>query len=233
MSEPSATDSQNNTIVPAESKVVKMSGVQLRVSLGKDVVIRIPGVEQSYRGKIVGYDPYDYLIASVRMPSKVRKSLSMGGQIIVKYILQGTVYGFKTHVQNAITSPTSLIFFDYPSVIEKVDLRRDTRTSCSIQSTLQTEKTEHECLIVNISLTGCQVSVQAGTRDPISNITTDDALVVFVNLGAEGTLKLPIAVRNIKRKKGLLILGTMFLDLNDKEEERIKQYLDRMGRLTR
>ena len=233
MPEPSATDSQNNTIVPGESKVVKLSGVQLRVSLGKDVVIRVPGVLQSYRGKIVGYDPYDYMIASVRMPSKVRTSLSLGGQIIVKYILQGTVYGFKTHVLNAITSPTSLIFFDYPSFIEKVDLRRDTRTHCSIQSTLQTEETEHECLIVNISLTGCQVSVQAGTRDPISNITTDDALVVFVNLGAEGTLKLPIAVRNIKREKGLLILGTMFLDLNDKEEERIKQYLDRMSRLTR
>ena len=227
------TERAENMLAPAAAKVLKMPGVQLRVSLGKNVVIRVPGAEHSYRGRIVGFDPYDYLIASVRLPGRIREQLALGGQIIVKYIHQGTVYGFKTEAYNAITSPTSLIFFAYPSVIEKVELRRDTRAKCNIGARLQSEEDEYECMIVNISATGCRATVHAGTRDPMARLEVGDTLVAFVNLGTEGTLKLPIVVRNIKREQGLHIIGAMFLDLNDIEEERIGKYLERMRRLSR
>jgi c-di-GMP-binding flagellar brake protein YcgR len=223
----------DNVIAPAEAKVRKMPGVQLRVSLGKNVVIRVPGADCSYRGRIVGLDPYEYLIASVRMPARIREQLALGGEIIVKYIHQGAVYGFKTTTFNAITSPTSLVFFAYPSSIEKVELRRDSRTKCNIDGMLRSEEGEYECMIVNISATGCRATVRAGTRDPIARLEVGDPLVAIVNLGTEGTLKLPIVVRNIKREQGLHIIGAMFLDLNDIEEERIGTYLERMRRLSR
>jgi c-di-GMP-binding flagellar brake protein YcgR len=210
-----------------------MPGVQLRVSLGKNVVMRIPGADHSYRGRIVGLDPYEYLIASVRMPGRVREQLALGGQIIVKYIHQGTVYGFKSTAFNAITSPTSLVFFAYPTVIEKVELRRDSRTKCNIGGMLRSEEGEYECMIVNISATGCQATVRAGTRDPMARLEVGDTMVAIANLGTEGTLKLPIVVRNIKRERGLHCIGAMFLDLNDIEEERIGTYLERMRRLSR
>ncbi|EGB15243.1 type IV pilus assembly PilZ [Pseudodesulfovibrio mercurii] len=221
------------SIAPAETKVLTMPGVQLRVSLGKDVVIRVPGADHSYRGRIVGFDPYDYLIASVRLPGRIRRQLALGGQMIVKYIHQGTIYGFRTTAYNTVTSPTSLVFFAYPSVIEKVELRRDTRTECNIDGALQAENGEYECLIVNISATGCKVSVRARARDPIARLKVGDTLVAIVNLGTEGTLKLPIVVRNIQREQGLHTIGAMFLDLNEAEEERIGNYLKRMRRLTR
>jgi c-di-GMP-binding flagellar brake protein YcgR len=220
-------------LAPAEAKVLKMPGVQLRVSLGKDVLIRLPGFDRSYRGRIVGFDPYDYLIASVRLPGRIREQLALGGQIIVKYIHQGTVYGFRTSVFNAITSPASLVFFEYPSVIEKVELRRDTRTRCNIDGKLQSEDVEYECLIVNISATGCKATVRAGARDPLTRLQVDDTLMAFVNLGAQGTLKLPVVVRNIRREQGLHTIGAMFLELNDAEEKRIGSYLERIRRLSR
>ncbi|OIQ49490.1 PilZ domain protein [Pseudodesulfovibrio hydrargyri] len=223
----------DNTIAPANAKVLKMPGVQLRVSLGKNVIIRVPGADRSYRGRIVGFDPYDYLIASVRLPGRIRDQLSLGGQIIVKYVHQGTVYGFKTTAFNAITSPTSLVFFAYPSVIEKVELRRDTRTKCNIDARLLAEDAEYECMVVNISATGCKATVRAGVRDPIARLEVGETMVAAISLGTEGTLKLPIVVRNIKREQGLHILGAMFLDLSDVEEERIGTYLERMRRLSR
>ncbi|WP_338668371.1 flagellar brake protein [Pseudodesulfovibrio methanolicus] len=223
----------DNMIVPAETRVLKMPGVQLRISLGKNVVIRVPGADHSYRGRIVGFDPYEYLIVSVRLPGRIRSQLALGGQIIVKYIHQGTVYGFKTTAYNTVTCPTSLVFFAYPSVIEKVELRRDTRTPCNIDGSLQAEDAEYECLIVNISATGCKATVRAGARDPIARLEVGDTLMAIVNLGTEGTLKLPIVVRNIQREQGLHIIGAMFLDLNEVEEERIGKYLARMRRLTR
>jgi len=227
------TEGAGNTLAPAKANVLKMPGIQLRVSLGKNVIIRVPGADSSYRGHIVGFDPYDYLIASVRLPGRIRDQLALGGEIIVKYIHQGTVYGFKTPTFNVVTSPTSLVFFAYPSTIEKVELRRDSRTNCNIDARLQAEDDEYECLIINISATGCKATVRAGTRDPMSRLEVGDALVAFVNLGAEGTLKLPIVVRNIKREQGLHTIGAMFLELNDIEEERIGTYLERMRRLSR
>lgn len=222
----------NNTIAPPATKVLKMPGVQLRVALGKDVVIRVPGAEQPYQGRIVGFDPYEYLIASVRLPGSIRQQLSLGGELIVKYIHQGTVYGFKTTTYKTVTSPTSLVIFAYPSVIEKVELRRDARTRCNLDGKIQAENGEYECMVVNISATGCKASVRARARDPLARLEVGDTLVVCVNLDAKGPLKLPIVVRNIQREHGLCTLGTMFLDLNESEEERIGIYLERMRRLT-
>lgn len=219
--------------VSADAKVMKMPGVQLSVAPGKDLVIRIPGMGRSYRGRIVGFDPYEYLIASVRLPADLRAELALGCQIIVKYIHQGTVYGFKTTVRNAVSSPASLLFFDYPTVIEKMQLRRDSRTDCNLDGTLYSDDGEHDCLILNISNTGCKVSVRAAARDPLADVETGAVLVVGVNLGTEGRVKVPVMVRNVKCGQGLLTLGSMFLDPTEDEEERIGRYLERMRRLTR
>lgn len=221
------------TLASKDTKVVMIPGIKMDISLGKDVVIRVPGHEHSYRGKIVGYDPYDYVIAKVRLPSRVRKELSLGGEIVLKYIKDGTVYGFKTTVHNAITSPSSLIFFDYPRVIEKIELRRKKRTACSIEGSLHAADGAHNCLVVNISETGCKISAHARSRDKISDTKVDDTLFVVMNLGSEGTLKVPIATRNVHQEHGVITIGAMFLDIMKEEEERIRKYLARVTKLTR
>ncbi|BCS88568.1 flagellar brake protein [Pseudodesulfovibrio sediminis] len=221
------------TAIAPDAQVAKIPGVNLNVALSKEVVIRVLGVDQSYKGKIVGYDAYEYIIAAVRLPSKIRKKLAFGGEIIVKYILEGTVYGFKTSVHNAVSSPTSLIFFDYPSVIEKIELRRESRIDVNLNGEVHANDGEHDCIILNVSETGCKLSVRASSRDPISNIKVEDTVMVVIDFGVEGALKLPIAVRNIKRGKGILTLGAMFIDINPNEEEVINKYLERVRRLTR
>ena len=231
--EAAPTETPRPTIVPEGSKVIKVPGVQLEIPLGKDVVIRVPGLEQSYRGKIVGYDPYDYIIASVRLPSTVRNDLTFGGQLVLKFVHRGTVYGFKAGVHNAITSPASLIFFDYPDVIEKIALRRTSRLKCNIDGQLQTLDNQFECMIVNVSETGCKISARAGSRDTLKTTKVGDTLVVSMTLGHFGTLKLPIAVRNLSREKGIMSMGAMFLDISKEEVGIIQKYLDKIARFTR
>lgn len=221
------------TISPEGSKVTKIPGVKLEVSLGKEVVVRIPGLEHNYRGKIVGLDPYDYIIANVRLPRATRKELSFGGKIILKYIHKGTVYGFRSHVHNAISSPAPLLFFEYPKVIERINLRRASRHKCSIYGGVHTTDGDFDCLITNVSESGCKISARASSRDPLSRTRVDDAMLVSMNLGNDGMVKLPIAVRNVSLKKGVLNLGTMFLDIQKEETQLIQNYLDKIERLTR
>ena len=229
-----ATNTETNppTIAPEGTKVIKVPGVQLDIPLGKEVVIRIPGLEASYRGRVVGYDPYDYIIAAVRLPAKVRKDLAFGGELILKYVHRGAVYGFRAMVHNAIASPASLIFFDYPDVIEKIGLRRTSRLDCNIDGKLQTLDKKCECLVVNVSETGCKLSARAGTRDPLRNTRTDETMVVSMTLGNFGKLKLPIGVRNVSLGKGIITIGAMFLDINKDETEMINKYLEKIERFT-
>lgn len=229
-----AAQADKQNISPANNaKVTRIPGVQLDVIPGKEVIIRLPGGRQSYRGKIVGFDPYDYIIAKVRLPQDVRQSLSFGGELILKYVHKGTVYGFRSPVLTAISSPAPLVLFGYPDVIERLALRRTSRMSCNIDALLHTTDDEVECMVVNVSETGCKVSARAGTRDMLQQAKVDDALIVAMNLGNAGTLKVAVAVKNITLEKGIINMGCMFLDISKSEMSIIQEYLDRISRLTR
>lgn len=217
---------------PDESKVRRIPGVQLNVKPGKEVVLRIPGRNQSYRGKVVGLDPYDYVIVKVRLPSAIRHELKYGGKVVVKYVQQGSIYGFRALVHNAISSPAPLLFFEYPDMIEKLDLRRTERTRCNIDGMLHTTDDEVECMIVNVSESGCKISARATSRDMLKNTQVDDALIVAMNLGNFGELKVAVAVKNITMEKGIISLGCMFLDITKDEMRTINDYLEKLNRLT-
>jgi len=217
--------------VPQDAKVTRIPGVQLNAAPGKEVIIRIPGREQSYKGKIIGLDPYDFVIVKVRLPSALREELMFGGTVVVKYVHQGTIYGFRAMVHNAITSPAPMLFFEYPEIIEKLDLRQTQRLDCSIDGSLHTTDDEVECMVVNVSETGCKVSARAGTRGVLQQTKVDDALIVSMNLGSVGELKVAIAVKNISLEKGIMSLGCMFLDITKDELTTIRKYLDKINRL--
>lgn len=219
-------------VIPEEAKVTRIPGVQLDVTPGKEVIIRVPGMKQSYRGKIVGMDPYDYIIAKVRLPSAIRRDLALGGELIVKYVHKGTVYGFKALVTNAITSPAPLIFFEYPDLIEKLALRRTSRMGCNIDSVLHTTDDEIECMVINVSETGCKISTRAGRNSLSQRTKVDDALIVAMNLGSLGELKVAVAVKNISHDKGIISMGCMFLDITKDEMNTIRDYLNKIARLT-
>lgn len=221
------------TVAPSEAKITRIPGVQLEVVPGKEVIVRVPGLKQSYRGKIVGFDPFDFIIAKVRLPSNVRNDLAFGGQLVMKYVHKGTIYGFKASVQNVVTSPSSLVIFDYPDMIEKLDLRQTSRHKCSIDAVLHTTDDEVDCLVVNVSESGCKISARAGSRSILTNTKVDDALIVSMNLGKAGELKLAVAVKNIFREKGIVYFGCMFLDISKQEMATINTYLDKLSRLTR
>jgi hypothetical protein len=110
----------------------KAAGFQLDISPGKDVAVLIPGSSSGYRGRIVGYSPYEYIIAQVRLPAAVRRDLTLGGQIVLKYVQKGTVYGFRAGVLNSLTAPAPLLIIEYPDSIEKIELRRNSRHRCQI-----------------------------------------------------------------------------------------------------
>lgn len=223
---------KGSSIAPSDSKVTRIPAERMNVSPGQSIVIRFPGAEHAYRGSIIGFDPFDYIIVQAPIPSALRSNLR-DEHIVLKYIRKGTIYGFTSSVRKSITDPAPLVFIDYPDFIEKIELRRDDRLDVSMDGILMTENGHHECRIENISLTGCKLSVAGRSRKEVAGIAIDDTLMVALNMGAEGVIKLPAAVRTLSPEKGAISMGAMFLDLNEYNAEILERYLERVRRLTR
>lgn len=212
-------------------RVTKVPGVNLEIGLGEEVVLRVADLDRDLKGRVVGLEPYEYIIAKARMSSEVRKSLSMGGRIVVKYILDGTVYGFRTDVLNVVAKPTSLIFFAMPNTVEKLELRKSKRYDCRIESTMHTRDADYEALVVNISTDGCMISTRCNVRDPLRDTDVDDTLVISMAMGSFGNVKIPVAVKNVSFKQGVITLGCMYLNIDQDELSVIEAYMDKLERL--
>ncbi|WP_250645520.1 flagellar brake protein [Salidesulfovibrio onnuriiensis] len=217
-----------------ENKIAKIAGVNLEVALGSDLVVMFPDAQTGYRGRIVGYDAYEYIVASLRLPKAVRDALTYKGEIVIKYLHEGTVYGFRSNILNHITRPAPLLFFTYPDSLEKLDLRKASRTSCNIDAIIFTmEGAGYDCLVLNVSETGCKVAVSVTARDPLNTMEAGEDMMVTMQLGGAGTVKLPVVVKNITKEKGNIHFGCMFLDINKEEQEQIAQYVDKIERLSK
>jgi len=224
-----STQSANHS----DKKVAKLAGVNLELTMGNELVVMLPGRPGGYRGSIIGFDAYEYIVANVRMPQAIRSSLSYRDEIIVKYLNEGTVYGFRSNILNHVTRPAPLVFFTYPNSIEKLDLRRASRFNCNIDGTIYTmEGKGYDCLVLNVSETGCMVAASANARDPLNNVDVDDDMLVAMQLGSLGTIKLPIAIKNISKEKGTVRFGSMFLDISDEERSLLIRYVEKIERLS-
>ena len=213
-------------------KVTRVPGVNLEISLGEELILRLSDAENDIKGRVVGLEPYEYIIAKAHIPADTRESLRLGGRIVVKYILDGTVYGFRTDVLNVVSRPTSLIFFAAPNTVEKLELRKNKRYDCRIESTLHTKDTDTDALVVNISRDGCMISTRCNARDSLRDTLVDDTMVVSMSLGSFGTIKLPLVVKNVTFKQGIVTFGCMYLNIQPDEIQTIENYLEKLDRLS-
>lgn len=229
-----ASEEQHSGPQAAGNRIAKIAGVNLEVALESELVVMFPDAQAGYRGKIVGYHAYEYIIAAVRLPKSIRDGLSYKDEIVIKYLHEGTVYGFRSTILNHITRPAPLLFFTYPESLEKLDLRKASRTSCNIDGTIFTmEGKGYECLVLNVSETGCKVAVAVTARDPLNSLEAGGDMLVAMQLGSFGTLKVPVVVKNIVKEKGNIHFGCMFLDISEEEQERITRYVDKIERLSK
>lgn len=217
--------------VRKDRRVTRIPGVKLDIGIGAELIISFPGIRHGYKGRIIGFERYQYLIASVRIPSDIRSQLKANSAVIVKYIHDGTVFGFRTDVLNHIITPAQLLFLTFPDQAEKLDLRKSSRAHCNIEGALYCYDEAHECLVVDVSGTGCRIAFSPKARDRLCQVEPGTTLVVNMMLGATGALKQPIMVKNIKRDKGTITLGCMFLDINSEEAVLISNYMDKINKL--
>jgi len=232
--------------VSSSKKNVKMLGYESQVinefinhlTPGKVIDLQLSG-PSSVRIKptVIGLDLGRYLL--VKFPSKLNSAdykdvLLTGNGAIVRFIVEGEhgeCVAFATTIQHVLTVPERLIFLNYPTRIEKRQLRTHQREKTHLPAHISQTKTDNTLTgssiggyIVDISLHGCQFSFKAvGGQSAVKKCPIYIAITL---VGYDEPLIVSAHVKNHRIENGLILVGIMF----DKSSQKsISSLLDELA----
>lgn len=216
--------------MPTEVKLDKDQGARLNIELGCQVSIQVEGMEERLTSYLVGMLLNTYLIIETPSIIGIGDLLPKGSPVVVRYLYLGEVFGFCSTVLGSTTLPFKIIFLSYPEVIEKINLRKKPRISCSIPASLNYRDLEIKGIIENINSGGCKFTTTQDAEDPeIQQISIEDDIQLFFPLfGLEGIKEFHGIVRNNNCDSKRIELGIEFKKLDVEISNMIDSYVEKV-----
>lgn len=200
----------------------------INIEYGCPIFIEISEQRKKLSSKIVGLEHKEYII--IRAPSgggNFLGKLSPGKIFIVKYVHKGIAYGFKTHVLAAITSPTNLLFIDYPKLVAEQGLRAESRYKCYLNCRVKTLDFSSLGAVVDISLGGCcfTIPVRKADEDPHLMEVGTEIEISLRKFDSKEMIPVVGTVSNIIDGNETLRVGVGFKDVSGKTKAELKQIM--------
>ncbi|SNS00561.1 protein YcgR [Humidesulfovibrio mexicanus] len=215
---------------PPESarRVERLPGVHLKLKLGNQLILRFLCVDKRYEAKVVGYEPYAYSIAQVRLPQEVLAKLGQNPGVVAQLNAGGTLYGFKTEVVNKVNVPAPLVFLSHPASVERLVLRRTERLDVTLPAKIHGAYGEHDVLLLDIAPSGCSFTARCTLKSPLREAKPGDRVVLHCDLACGQPLMAPIHLRRVAEHNGRVTMGGQFVDLTDDAAQVLAEYLERL-----
>lgn len=207
--------------------VQRSPGIQVDVRPDMPVVLQFPRDGAKYSSRVVGVEPYRYIIAKMPLAPGIRAMVSPGQGLTLKAECDGIIYGFDTEILHTILKPAALLILAYPMSTEKIELRRHKRLSCLLPVRLENPFAHTLAFMVDISLGGCRLVVDKNDTDGILNIMAGDAVTIhsLQEIFGQG---LQATIANTAQKNHKAFLGAAFAEDED-HGKRIGGFLERVN----
>ncbi len=201
------------------------------MKIGATLKLQIHGTDARLTSELIGVEEDKYLI--IRMPpvpsvgtvSSLSGLFCKGNTVVVRYIHNGTLFGFKSRVYHVIIDPAKLVFLEYPTKIEDYNLRAHRRVDCYLPASVGIAGNTIEGAITDISREGCHFTVEKSKVKRLI-LQIDQGVDVSFQLPGVGK-KLTIAAKQkiIKKDKKSINIGVEFINMDNKTEERLYDFL--------
>lgn len=201
------------------------------LEIGTKLLIDFDNISIPFQSKLVGMEHGKYLVVKAPEPiGGIHYDFSNVDPLIVKTLYKGTVYAFQSKLKTVISTPSKLMFINYPQKIEHLELRSHKRYKCSIVTQTEVDHARVGGVIENISRGGCLCTLE--------NVLTDENLsfnlvnrAISLNCYFPGTKKkisLLGEVKNLKEKSDEMVLGVEFIfqDNSPKVKDIVNKYID-------
>lgn len=128
---------------------------RLFIELGTSILIETPGKKEALSGKLVGMKVGNYLIVDSSGVGSDANSLSQNDPVLVKYVNLGDIFNFSSVVISVLDQPDSLVFLQYPDMVESCNIRNQKRVDCFLPIQAIIGDFHISGVAVNINATGC------------------------------------------------------------------------------
>ncbi len=201
------------------------------MKIGATLKLQIYGTDARLTSELIGVEEDKYLI--IKMPpipsvgtvSSLSGLFCKGNTVVVRYMHNGTLFGFKSRVYHVIIDPVKLIFLEYPTKIEDHNLRSHRRVDCYLPASVGVAGNTIEGAITDISREGCHFTVEKSKVKRLI-LQIDKGIDISFQLPGVGE-KLTIAAKQkiIKKDKNSINIGVEFINMDDRTEERLYDFL--------
>jgi hypothetical protein len=170
--------------VSSESSQAGDPGQPLQLpDCGQRISVESPHQEEKLWTQMIGFKPGAYLI--LEKPIGVdaadgMRALCEGDPIVIRFLKDGNVFGFRTPILRTLSVPYKLLFVAYPVDVVRHSLRSSPRLQCYLPCDGQAgDRPFSRAFIRDFSSTGCQL------RIPLDALADDDPTLVDAGSAAE------------------------------------------------
>jgi len=196
--------------------------------------VQIQDYPNRLKSYLVGREEGRYLI--LKMPSVIgnpEEIFAKGKELTVRYVHQGSVFGFRAPIMLTILDCFNVIFIHFPKAIEDYNLRTHKRFECSLPARLevitrhQNRQLRFKGIIGDISKGGCKATITMQELEWVKEpLKIQSVIEIYLALpGIEGELFLQGAVRSMTQDDKGLALGVQFVDLSGKSQTQLNKFL--------
>lgn len=219
---------------------ITSAGKSFILPLGTPLQVEIEGVTMKLNSMSIGLFPDQYIIIKYPYVPNVGildHKLFKGNKVSVRYLNGGNIYGFRSDVIGVSNHPFKLIFIEFPAIITRQSLRKNTRVECSLPAELCSmaamnkgiiiSDIVHSGIVSDISLSGCGFTMgilSPGQRFP--DIKLNESVTLSLQLpGIEKTFELSGEVRRTQRDVQKMNVGLRFHEIDEEARNGITEFI--------
>ncbi len=200
--------------------------IRLSIELGSAMNIQFPNEPSRHMFSLIGMDIHEILIAKPMAFPQVRHLMNEGVSVVVRYISNGKVFGFRSTIRGNVFQPLPMIFLSYPDRLETINLRKKERIYCYIPAQLLTEQAPLPGMVVDLSEGGCRwMSNNPLLPKEIRLAVNETVHIAFPLPGKCGVMKLQANTRVVNQEPGQIQVGMAFENMDASSAEEIARYV--------
>lgn len=206
----------------------KQHGLRLNVDIGTPLHINIQGVEGKIKSKLIGMEAWEYLIIKAPVGyAGIRTKLTEGNRVVIRFLQEGSVFGFEAYILAVIDKPATLLVIDYPRKIEEKSLREAKRLDCYIPCSLLVDQKPAEGSVIDISSSGCRFVVASHSGLTQINPEKDSPVIIKFDSPAENwQFELEGVIANTSEYQTTASFGVRFNQEADKQRRHLEQLIE-------
>lgn len=167
--------------------------------------------------QLVGYIQGEYIILQTPKINGAFTNYAGQKEVVVRYLLNGCIYGFKVAIIRMLSSPLNLTFLKYPDQIEEISLRKSPRVQVVIPLEREGGDPTKEWML-NLSTNG-------GLFQLAGHVRIDEKINVSFTLpDGERVEKLGCIIRRLDASSSRITAGVQF-DHKHPDFPKISSYL--------